>query len=51
MTVRPAAKPTPADLGIDLAALDWQRSGAGEGSIEVAFPLAGAAGRRLSLAG
>ena len=39
MTGRPAAKPTPADLGIDLAAQDWQRSGAGDGSIEVAFPL------------
>ena len=40
MTGRPAAKPTPADLGIDLAAQDWQRSGVGDGSIEVAFPLA-----------
>ncbi|MCW2935338.1 MAG: hypothetical protein JWM19_6300 [Actinomycetia bacterium] len=39
MTGRPAAKPSPADLGIDLAALEWQRSGAGKGSIEVAFPL------------
>src|SRR6185437_4611388 len=35
-------KPTPADLGVDLAALDWQRSGAGHGSFEVAF----VAGRR-----
>jgi hypothetical protein len=35
-------KPTPADLGIDLAALDWQRSGGGHGSFEVAF----VAGRR-----
>ena len=42
MTGRSAAKPTPADLGIDLAAQDWQRSGAGDGSIEVAFPLAAA---------
>jgi hypothetical protein len=33
------AKPTPADLGIDTAALDWQRSGDGDGSIEVAFPV------------
>jgi hypothetical protein len=40
VTSRPAAKPTPADLGIDLAAQEWQRSGAGNGSIEVAFPLA-----------
>jgi hypothetical protein len=30
-------KPIPADLGVDLAALDWQRSGAGHGSFEVAF--------------
>jgi Domain of unknown function (DUF397) len=39
---RPAApdgaKPTLADLGIDPAALDWRRSGDGDGSIEVAFP-------------
>lgn len=34
-----AGKPAPADLGIDPAALDWARSGAGDGSIEVAFPL------------
>jgi hypothetical protein len=33
----PAAKPTPAGLGVDLAALDWQRSGDGPGSFEVAF--------------
>lgn len=32
-------KPAPADLGIDLAACDWARSGEGDGSIEVAFPL------------
>jgi hypothetical protein len=32
------AKPAPADLGIDPAELDWERSGAGEGSIEIAFP-------------
>jgi len=31
------AKPTAADLGVDLAALDWQRSGTGPGSFEVAF--------------
>jgi hypothetical protein len=33
----PVAKPTPAGLGVDLAKLDWQRSGAGAGSFEVAF--------------
>jgi Domain of unknown function (DUF397) len=37
------AKPTPAELGIDLDALDWMRSGEGDGRIEVAFPLGGAA--------
>jgi hypothetical protein len=31
-------KPTPADLGIDLAAVEWECSGDGEGRIEVAFP-------------
>jgi hypothetical protein len=30
-------KPTVADLGIDPAAQQWQRSGSGDGSIEVAF--------------
>jgi hypothetical protein len=30
-------KPTTADLGIDPAAQQWQRSGAGDGAIEVAF--------------
>ncbi len=30
-------KPTVAQLGIDIAAQDWQRSGADEGSLEVAF--------------
>lgn len=33
-----AGKPTPADLGIDVAGLRWERSGEGEGAIEVAFP-------------
>jgi Domain of unknown function (DUF397) len=33
------AKPTVADLGIDPAALEWQRSGDGDGSIEIAFPV------------
>ncbi len=32
-------KPTPADLGIDLATLEWHRSGHSAGSIEVAFPV------------
>jgi hypothetical protein len=32
-------KPTPDELGIDLAGLVWQRSGEGDGSIEIAFPL------------
>lgn len=31
-------KPAPTDLGIDPADLDWERSGDGDGSIEVAFP-------------
>jgi hypothetical protein len=36
---RPAtSKPSPAELGIDLAAVEWERSGDGEGRIEVAFP-------------
>jgi hypothetical protein len=37
-------KPTPADLGIDLDALEWERSGHGDGRIEVAFPRCGAVG-------
>jgi hypothetical protein len=40
VTGRPAVKPSAADLGIDLAAQEWQRSGAGKGCIEVAFPMA-----------
>jgi hypothetical protein len=40
----PAVKPTPADLGIDLAAAKWERSGEGEGRIEVAFPPSPASG-------
>jgi hypothetical protein len=35
------AKPVVADLGIDPNEQRWQRSGAGEGSIEVAFPAGG----------
>jgi hypothetical protein len=30
-------KPTVAELGIDLAAQTWHRSGTGDGAIEVAF--------------
>jgi hypothetical protein len=30
-------KPTVENLGIDVAALSWQRSGDGEGAIEIAF--------------
>ena len=33
------SKPTPAELGIDLAEQHWQRSGEDDGSIEVAFPV------------
>lgn len=32
-----AAKPTVEALGIDVDAQSWQRSGAGDGSIEIAF--------------
>jgi hypothetical protein len=32
-------KPTPEELGIDLAVLAWERSGDADGSIEIAFPL------------
>jgi Domain of unknown function (DUF397) len=44
VTGHPAAKPSPADLGIDLAAQVWQCSGSGDGSIEVAFPLVAESG-------
>jgi hypothetical protein len=37
--VSSTAKPTPAELGVDLTTLTWERSGDGDGSIEVAFPL------------
>jgi Domain of unknown function (DUF397) len=41
------AKPTVRELGIDLAAQAWRRSGHGDGAIEVAFAHAGpAAGTR-----
>jgi len=40
------AKPTVEGLGIDLAAQAWQRSGEGDGSIEIAFVRAtGASGQ------
>ena len=41
MKVREAVrlKPTPEELGIDPGALTWARSGDGDGSLEVAFPL------------
>jgi hypothetical protein len=35
------AKPTASDLGIDLAAQVWRRSGAGDGAIEIAFARVG----------
>ena len=35
------SKPTLAQLGVDPAELDWQRSGSGLGSLEVAFIGAG----------
>ena len=38
LTREDVIKPTPQELGIDLAALAWERSGADDGSIEVAFP-------------
>jgi hypothetical protein len=31
------AKPTPAELGVEAGAQHWQRSGDGEGSVEIAF--------------
>ena len=36
-------KPTVEQLGIDVRALDWQRSGRGAGSVEIAFVGFGAA--------
>jgi hypothetical protein len=39
------AKPTVSELGIDLAAQVWQRSGHGDGAIEVAFARAPGTGR------
>jgi hypothetical protein len=42
-TERVSAKPTVAELGIDVSSQDWQRSGDGDGAIEVAF-IGGTAG-------
>jgi len=41
------AKPTVAELGIDLAAQVWRRSGSGDGSIEVALVPGGAGTDRV----
>jgi hypothetical protein len=41
VTSEPAGKPTVSELGIDLAAQAWRRSGHGDGAIEVAFARAG----------
>lgn len=46
----PDAKPTVADLGIDPAELDWERSGDGDGSIEIAFPAGPSRDARASCA-
>ena len=32
-----SGKPTVAELGLDLGALEWRRSGEGDGAIEIAF--------------
>lgn len=45
MTSPSAGKPTVAELGIDLAAQTWHRSGHGDGAIEVAFARAADADR------
>jgi hypothetical protein len=37
-----AGKPTPAELGIDPGRQVWERSGEGDGSIEIAFPVSSA---------
>jgi hypothetical protein len=39
VTIQDTGKPTLAELGIDPAALSWDRSGEAAGSIEVAFPV------------
>jgi len=37
----PVRKPTVAELGIDVTGQDWQRSGVGDGTIEVAMVTGG----------
>jgi DNA-3-methyladenine glycosylase I len=44
------AKPTASELGVDLATLNWQRSGSGTGSFEVAFIAGESGGSSLTLA-
>ena len=39
------AKPSASELGVDLAAQVWRRSGRGDGAIEVAFAPAAGPGR------
>lgn len=39
------AKPTVDELGIDVTAQDWQRSGEGDGAVEIAFVGGPAPGR------
>ena len=39
------AKPAVSELGIDLAAQTWRRSGSGDGAIEVAFVRSGSSPR------
>lgn len=36
---QPQAKATVAELGVDIATLHWQRSGSGEGAVEVAMTI------------
>jgi hypothetical protein len=45
------AKPTVSELGIDLAAQAWRRSGHGDGAIEVAFVHAAPAGGTAGASG
>jgi hypothetical protein len=47
-TERVNAKPTVAELGIDISTQDWQRSSDGDGAIEVAF-IGGTAGTQWVL--
>jgi hypothetical protein len=44
------AKPTVSELGIDLAAQVWHRSGQGDGAIEIAFAR-GAGNTRRAIGG